>query len=336
MGRRGGWSRGRDAAETRADNAAAGGEDNDNDRDEEEEAGAGMRPDTCSHCFRSDFPVLLDPPSSYCRAFSADTVVLLLISSAPPNVDKRQAIRDTWGSGCRERTSRYRCLFVLGDAGRQGLNEELRKESERHGDVLQFGFKDAYSNLTYKTLSSLRWAASRCSRVRYVMKTDDDMYVNTELLTRLLEAAAVPAAGFVGGYCWGRSAPNRDFRSKWYVPFHTFRHAQFPPMCSGTGYVMSRDVVRKVLEASGDVPFFHLEDVYVALCLQRQGVRPVRLSGFNNVHVAFDACQYRLSVLTSHEVPVEQLRVYWRQAQRCPGELPSGEDLFLELPYPPT
>ena len=166
------------------------------------------------------------------------------------------------------------------------------------------------------------------------MKTDDDMYVNTELIPVLL--TAVPRNSFMGGYCWGYSSPSRDFRSKWYVPFHTFKHAHLPPMCSGTGYIMSRDVVRKVLDSSENIPFFHLEDVYVALCLQQQGIRPVRISGFHNTYVDFDACHYRRDVMTSHQVPTYLLEKYWEQAQQCPGRQASGDELFQELPYPPT
>ncbi|XP_070178796.1 uncharacterized protein [Littorina saxatilis] len=293
----------------------------------------GERKDICAHCFHSNFPVLIDHPS-YCHDLSPTTIVLLLISSAPMNGEKRQAIRHTWGAKCQDPASTHRCLFVLGDSQSTEVNDKLRKENEEFKDILQFGFKDAYSNLTYKTLTSLHWVSRQCGEVSYVMKTDDDMWVNTELIPALL--TATPRKDFMGGFCWGNSSPNRDTQSKWYVPLRSFRHPSFPPMCSGTGYIMSGDVARKVVAASEDIPFFHLEDVYVALCLQKYDIRPRRIQGFNNVYVNFDPCQYRHKVMTSHQVPTYMLEQYWKQAQQCPGTPPSGAQLFVELSYPPT
>ena len=289
---------------------------------------SGTRKDTCSHCFHSNFSVLLDHPA-YCQDFTPNTVVLLLISSAPNNVYKRQAIRGTWGQKCQDVDSDFRCLFVLGKSAIAKHNEQLREENDQHGDILQFGFMDAYSNLTYKTLSSLYWVNKRCSVVNYVMKTDDDMFVNTELLPKVLSKA--PSSQFMGGYCWSKSHPNRDVRSKWFVSLRSFQHALFPPMCSGTGYVMSTDVVRKVLVASEDTPFFHLEDVYVALCLQKIGIQPVRLPGFNNMFVRFEPCRYRHGVITSHEVPSHILEKYWTMIQSC-APLKNTHGLYIPLP----
>lgn len=287
------------------------------------------RSDRCEHCFHVTFPTLIDH-ESYCSDLSAHTIVLLLITSAPPNQDKRQVIRQTWGGQCQDKASRYRCLFVIGLSSMPKQNDMVRKESEGFKDILQFSFRDAYSNLTYKTLSSLRWVIENCDQVDYVMKTDDDMYVNTNLIPVLLTAA--PRDDFMGGYCWGPSTPHRDKHSKWYVPLTSYSQTRFPPMCSGTGYIMSRDVVKKVIAASEDIPFFHLEDVYVALCLQKYSIIPVRLAGFSNLFQGYSACQYRHQVMTSHEVPTRLLPKYWAEAQKCPGYTPSGQTLFKPMP----
>ncbi|PVD36350.1 hypothetical protein C0Q70_03330 [Pomacea canaliculata] len=214
------------------------------------------------------------------------------------------------------------------------INEEIEVENSKYNDLLQFGFVDAYSNLTYKTIMSLQWSVAECSDIPYVMKTDDDMYINTELIPKMLLAA--PKTNFVGGFCWGNSSPSRDASSKWYVPFQTYTRSQFPPMCSGTGYIMSHDVVTNVLKVSENIPFFHLEDVYIALCFKRYGVRPKRIQGFNNMYVQFDACEYRRSVMTSHEVSPDTLTRNWAQIQRCEASTLEPKDLFREVQYPVT
>jgi hypothetical protein len=48
----------------------------------------------------------------------------------------------------------------------------LGDENSRYGDVLYADFVDSYRNLTYKSLTSLYWAASKCPRASFVMKVD--------------------------------------------------------------------------------------------------------------------------------------------------------------------
>lgn len=293
----------------------------------------GVRPESCPRCFQVHFPAIIDH-EDFCDKMSQKPIVLLLISSAPDNQDKRQMIRETWGSKCSKEGSYFRCLFVLGIARDNNQNNHINQENEKFNDILQFSFQDAYSNLTYKTLCSFLWVDSHCSAVPYIMKTDDDMYVNTELVPKML--AAAPKTEFIGGFCWGLSSPNRDASSKWYVSFQTYARSRLPPMCSGTGYILSQDVIEKIIQASSNIPFFHLEDVYVAMCLQKFNIRPIRIKGFNNMYVRFNACDYRNSVMTSHEIPYGMLREYWEKSQSCSPEDKSPQALFVEMPYPPT
>ena len=55
-----------------------------------------------------------------------------------------------------------------------------------HGDILHLDFEDNYRNLTLKTMLSLRWALDECQKFTYVLKTDDDMIVNFDVLIRQL------------------------------------------------------------------------------------------------------------------------------------------------------
>ena len=55
-----------------------------------------------------------------------------------------------------------------------------------HGDIFLLDFEDNYRNLTLKTMLSLRWALDECQKFKYVLKTDDDMIVNFDVLIRQL------------------------------------------------------------------------------------------------------------------------------------------------------
>ncbi|XP_046546685.1 uncharacterized protein LOC124256765 isoform X2 [Haliotis rubra] len=304
------------------------------DLDKDLEVDGTQRPDYCAGCFDFNFPILINH-EGLCKSSgrSQNLQLLMLISSAPGNYQARSTIRQTWGAKCRD-SDTMKCLFVVGLASSSEDNDKILLENDHHGDILQIGFKDSYSNLTYKTVSSLKWASKHCYNANYIMKTDDDMYVNTELIPIMLQAA--PRRKFMGGSCWGTSNPNRDTSSKWFVSFKSFHKPKFPPMCSGTGYIMSMDVVRSMLFSSRNVPFFHLEDVYVALCLQKYGILPINIMGFSNMFQEFDACHYRNGVMTSHQVPPELLEEYWAVTRKCPQANIAASQLYIIMPYPDT
>ncbi|KAK6184642.1 hypothetical protein SNE40_007076 [Patella caerulea] len=290
------------------------------------------RPDFCRSCFSYEFPIIINQ-QQLCKT-DKTIRLLMFISSAPNKREARVVLRKTWAAKCKEQDSNMKCLFVIGRSEVDADNQNIITENKTYGDILQIDFRDSYGNLTYKTITSFRWAAKFCSKAKYVMKTDDDMYVNTNLIPTMLEVA--PTKHFAGGFCWGSSSPNRDLSSKWFVSFKMYRKQRFPPMCSGTGYILGMDVVRKILAASHNIPFFHLEDVYVSLCLQRYGIMPLNILGFNNMYTEFEACRYRNSVMTSHQFPTKMLEDFWPVIQACPAKSVSPTDLYIVIPYPIT
>ena len=58
------------------------------------------------------------------------------------------------------------------------LQRRLEEESRRHGDLVQGDFLDTYHNLSYKAVMGNLWVAEFCSQAQFVVKTDDDMYVD--------------------------------------------------------------------------------------------------------------------------------------------------------------
>lgn len=44
-------------------------------------------------------------------------------------------------------------------------------------------FQDSYHNLTLKTVMGLKWMSIFCPHAKFILKTDDDIYVNVPLLT---------------------------------------------------------------------------------------------------------------------------------------------------------
>ncbi|XP_053399894.1 beta-1,3-galactosyltransferase 1-like [Mercenaria mercenaria] len=282
------------------------------------------RPDVCAGCFKNNFRKIINEPN----LCDGDVELLFMIASVAAKKDSRNAIRKTWCGDCNKPDSKMRLVFVFGNKHDFDKNENLLEESKEFHDIIQMDFVDTYANLTYKTMSSLQWSEDYCKQAKYVMKTDDDMYINTELLPLLLKAA--PSEKFIGGTCWGPGSPIRNSKSKWYASVVQYRHSRYPAMCSGTGYVMSRDVVSGILQTSPNVPFFYLEDVYIAICANTLGLHPVKLKGFKNNRARFDPCSYRNQIITSHRLNAHDLHYEWTESRTCPKA-----DLRPEMVYKP-
>ena len=62
-----------------------------------------------------------------------------------------------------------------------GLQEDkmadLEEESDQNGDLVITEHLDSYNNLTLKTLAAFDWMLTFCPQTEYLLKTDDDMFI---------------------------------------------------------------------------------------------------------------------------------------------------------------
>lgn len=99
--------------------------------------------------------------------------------------DHRIAIRQTWGSLASRRD--VAVAFVLGITNNQTIENSLETESYMYNDIIRGRFIDSYFNLTLKVISALEWTDKYCSQATYMLKTDDDMFFNVELLMSFID-----------------------------------------------------------------------------------------------------------------------------------------------------
>ena len=95
-----------------------------------------------------------------------------------------------------------RVVFLLGNTASpdSGLEQEIREEEAGHGDIIREDFLDTYQNLTLKTLAGIKWTGQFCHQAEFVMKTDDDMYVNLVNLFELVKTNKDPYL-MTGWFC---------------------------------------------------------------------------------------------------------------------------------------
>ncbi|XDA72613.1 hypothetical protein R6Z07F_002893 [Ovis aries] len=236
--------------------------------------------------------------------------LVILISTTHKEFDARQAIRETWGDENNFKGIKIATLFLLGKNADPVLNQMVEQESQIFHDIIVEDFIDSYHNLTLKTLMGMRWVATFCSKAKYVMKTDSDIFVNMDnLIYKLLKPSTKPRRRYFTGYVIN-GGPIRDVRSKWYMPRDLYPDSNYPPFCSGTGYIFSADVAELIYKTSLHTRLLHLEDVYVGLCLRKLGIHPFQNSGFNHWKMAYSLCRYR-RVITVHQISPEEMHRIW-------------------------
>uniref|UniRef100_A0A2L2YDT5 Hexosyltransferase n=1 Tax=Parasteatoda tepidariorum TaxID=114398 RepID=A0A2L2YDT5_PARTP len=163
----------------------------------------------------------------------------------------------------------------------------------------------------------LQWVSQFCPNVQYVLKTDDDMYVNVANLLNMLIRVPVKS-NVMYGVLFKKAKPNRNSAAKWFVPKKQFDGSVFPDYLSGTGYVMSRDGLPKLLDASAALPFLVMEDVFITgLCASESHVRRFNVRGFAYWRRPPTGCAFK-DVITGHHVTPSDMKKIWKELQKRP------------------
>ncbi|XP_014676210.1 PREDICTED: beta-1,3-galactosyltransferase 5-like isoform X2 [Priapulus caudatus] len=214
-----------------------------------------------------------------------DVFLLILVHSAPGNAAERTAIRQTWGYATDNYGVRVRTAFLLADPRSERMQRELVGEAARHGDIVQGNFVDSYRNLTYKLMMGMKWAAARCARAQFVLKSDDDVFVDTFAIVRMLRETYAGRGDLLLCNVWTGMPPVRDAASKWYLSPDEFADAEFKPYCSGWAIVLGRDVARAFSLASTNMTYLWIDDVTTGILASELSLRFTKL----NEHFALNS-----------------------------------------------
>ncbi|XP_055922209.1 beta-1,3-galactosyltransferase 4 isoform X2 [Eupeodes corollae] len=220
--------------------------------------------------------------------------LLIIITSAHSHQDARLSIRQTWGHyGTRRDVA---IAFILGYTNNQTLENALNQENYIYGDLIRGHFVDSYNNLTLKTISALEWVDQNCPQAKFVLKTDDDMFINVPKLMAFLEKHQKDKRVIFGRLA-KKWKPIRNKKSKYYVSSVQFAATIFPPFTTGPAYVMSADVIHDLYMKALEQTYLKLEDVFTTgIVAQQLGIKRIHVNEFLNRRIAFNPCNIRKTI----------------------------------------
>ena len=205
--------------------------------------------------------------------------LLILVSSAPANLDRRNNIRKTWASDKELKWPRWKTLFLLGQTPMQNLSESLLKEDGEFGDLVRANYIENYYNQTYKIQMGFEWAIRYC-KFSFLLKVDDDVFVDGIAVISYLSEPSTPKKELYVGNLIKRAKPVRKEDAKWSTSYDEYGETFYPDYCSGFGFILSYDVVALFVEMFDFLPFFKIDDAYVGMLANENGIRARHSSGF--------------------------------------------------------
>lgn len=272
-----------------------------------------------------NFDYIINEPS-ICKENETIKVVVVVCTGIS-NFDERQAIRDTWANYLSEPSVNGKLVFLVGVGDNKHIQNKLRRESTIYNDIVQENFVDSYRNLSLKSVAVLKWVKDYCRNADFVFKVDDDIFVNIPNLVKYLDKYKKKVKDFnmsekyIVGHLFVGARPIQDKKSKWYTPKEWFSEEIYPDYVSGTSYIVSKDAVKELYDASLYIKPFWLEDIYITgLCARRAKISRIHNPGISFLERSPNGCAYK-NAITGHKVKsLEMYKIYThliKSYERC-------------------
>ena len=133
--------------------------------------------------------------------------VFIGIISAPHNFKKRKWIRETWLRSLHSPGLNVAFVygFFIGSSNDSLIETKVVEESRKYDDIIHLDVSETYRNLTLKTMAFLYWTQNYCdSSIDFVLKVDDDVYVNVYNLALVINSVSKESKA-IYGFGWTTS-----------------------------------------------------------------------------------------------------------------------------------
>nr|VZI26247.1 unnamed protein product [Spirometra erinaceieuropaei] len=168
-------------------------------------------------------------------------------------------------------------------------HEALRRvyeEADLYDDLIIGDYEDTYVNLTYKMITSLRWASAFCrGKADAFLFLDDDYRFSADNVLNYLDILAPrEKARLLAGKLMSWRKVIRPFedpsRNKWALSVDEVPWPDFPPYFSGASYLVGMDVISDLVIAAAYTRLLWVDDVFLGFVITKLPYTSESMKGF--------------------------------------------------------
>ena len=222
--------------------------------------------------------------------------LVVLVSSHALHKGRRKLIRCYWGNHSRWTTPfQWKVIFVTGFFS-SFQKIQLHAEADTYKDILIENVTENFYTLSFKVMLGLKWIQANL-KYDFLLKCDDDVFVNIDRLMRLLLTTR--------DQYFGQKMEFQPVEREGRYGVSEEEHPSpiYDTFCSGGGFVLSYLTVSKM------IPFFNwanplkIDDAYIGKIVARTGIKAMHYGGFSMYNFG---CLFEKHLIVSHPVKEER------------------------------
>ncbi|GIY64239.1 beta-1,3-galactosyltransferase 6 [Caerostris extrusa] len=206
--------------------------------------------------------------------------LVVVIFSAPSNIERRQIIRKTWLATKGSLSIKH--FFAVGSASLDAHQKTFyKKEHTEYEDLMILdSVSDSFSKLSGKLREVFRWL-DKYADFTFVLKIDDDSFVRLDALyPQLMEQ---PHEKLYWGFLDGQARVKT--RGKWKERIW-FLCDRYLPYAKGGGYILTSDLVHNIVLNSNYLSLYQNEDVALGTWLAPFDIKRLHDSRFDTEYMS--------------------------------------------------
>ncbi|KAI6172393.1 UBC core domain-containing protein [Aphelenchoides besseyi] len=263
--------------------------------------------------------------SSSSAVVKPSTYLVILVMSAPDDVDERQTVRETWLKTSSYTAAEVRPFFIVGTKNvSDNERKRLNAEHSEHNDMIFIEkLVDSFDNLSKKTAYAIE-AAVASYNFKFLLKTDTDSFALRDIENPFL----------YWGFLDGRAKPFR--RGKYKEPGYVVCDRYLPYQLGG-GYVLSHTLASFIADHVQLLRYYRSEDVSVGVWLAGIHVKYVHDPRFDTEYIS-RGCNNQY--LVTHKHSQKQLFKFAESIRTtghlCEREFQSRLSYVYDFAVPPS
>lgn len=237
------------------------------------------------------------------RCMRQYTLIVLLISDVS-HFSRRDTIRRTWG---QDKFNRWKTFFLVGRTHNIHTERLFAAELKKHKDMILVNVYEDFYNMTSKVQAGLEWSTRYCE-YKYLFKGNDNTFINFPRLFSFLKSPDTPTTELYAGNVQYEARVER--RGKYRITKDEYKGKTYPRYCSGGGYVLSKDVVKRLLKTMPYVSRISIDDAYIGQLALKSGIDVTPVDNFKMFEDKENAeCVFKSETIVHHPVETNECMI---------------------------